>query len=383
MLAQDVYEPCPCGSGGKYKFCCRRKEDSGPTKVPGGKSPESRSLSETTALPPDLQEAMKAFHGATGCFEAGHHSRAMSELRRVLEILPDHAPSHDNLAALHFLRGDIEQAIAISERVDREIARDNAFTLGALIHYHLILGREEKARQYLRRLRLVSPHDGDGLCKKCEALARFGDHEAILREAEAGLKKLGDFPGVRYFAGVAATNLCRHEAAKRHLREARHQLPHQDRARLYLRLLEQKRTPKTIDGDWPYLEFFEWVPQGLLDQKGSDEEMRGLPGLVECFVGMMNDHSEDHILLIHAVKSMGTPRARQVLRRIALGTFGNDELRMRAVVALTQMGELKQGAHVRVWHSGGWKEVRVGLVPPDGGLPFPTWEQSGPRQDSL
>ena len=369
---QEVYRPCHCGSGKKYKFCCRDRERD-----------RARSSSErevaitapdgTPAIVPAPVAAFLAFKEGEELLGEGLFHKAMGRFRDAIRLEPKEPPFYNDLALAQFLAGEIEDAARTCEQVLRDVAPDNVFSLASLVHYYLVLGRGEDAIAMSDRLRKHSPHEETGLVKKCEALARMRDHGAVLEAAEAGLERFPKAGGVAFFAGAAAANLGDRDRARRHLRRARRDEIHGDRAREYERLLEKGGAPRTIEGDWPYLESSEWVSERLIERIKGDETARRYPGLVDALVAFINDETERAGLSIELLGIIGTPRAAEVLRKIAFGTFGPDGIRTQALMALQQTGAIdEQGSH-RVWQDGQWREIVLTSfeVTEEAGSPFP------------
>ena len=80
--------------------------------------------------------------------------------------------------------------------------------------------------------------------------------------------------------------------------------------------------------DWPYLEWGHWASPDLMERTKVDDEARKFPGLIEAMVCLLNE-GEAGDAPIRLLGLIGTPEAFDVLRRIAFGTFGSDELRTR------------------------------------------------------
>ena len=367
-----AYRPCHCGSGKLTKFCCRDHEGSGAPPREGsgfhpgeGSEAPSRGKAEVVLplpdglpifLPPNLASGLSQAE-ALGCLREGRLDEAMEHVSRAIRLTPRSVVAHYNLALLHSLRGEIEAAVRVLERMVSEIAPKNIQALASLIRNYLILGRRDDALELAARLRPLRPGKRDALYKKCDAFARLGDHETVLEEAEAGLRAFRHPPGIAFFAGTAAANLGRYKDARRHLRRARSKPHHRARAKEYLKLLRRSLGPETIDGDWPYFSFNEWASPGLLKRTKVDEEARRFPGLVEVIVAIINTHPEAAASSVRRLGRIGTPRAVDVLRKIAFGTFGDQAIRMGALGALRGIGELPEGQPVKIWHQGEWREV--------------------------
>src|SRR5689334_11133482 len=83
-------DPCPCGSGRKYKHCC---------------------LARDTARdhPPDVPRALN--DAAMAHQRAGRYGDATSAYRRALAVAPRNAEMHFNLGTALQAQGEVAQAI--------------------------------------------------------------------------------------------------------------------------------------------------------------------------------------------------------------------------------------------------------------------------------
>ena len=104
-------DPCPCGSGRKYKKCCLpREEAERPRTPPPGESSEERFIAE---LRPDVD---KAVDHAMQRLERGEGNRVEPEIAQLLKRHPDYHQTNyamgvyqaivtkDPAAAMHFLQ---------------------------------------------------------------------------------------------------------------------------------------------------------------------------------------------------------------------------------------------------------------------------------------
>lgn len=350
----DVYGPCPCGSGQKYKFCClqrdreRRRliESADPVEFDGVQvidfdyAREAHERGLRLLEQDDPEEAIR-------CFEI---------CRRETPMMPS---PYNNLALARYSMGDFAGAIECAEQVDRAVDPGNVFALGMLVQAYLAVGRRRDAEAIVLRLRGLSGRDEFATVKKCEALARFRLHDQVLAVALEGLPRARECAGdIGYFAGVACANLARYDDAASHLRRAVSARTHYDRARKFLDLIQRRQAPDTLDGDWPYLRPIDWAPRNPFEQWSRGGAIPKHPGLVESLVCVVNEGAAPAGTAVTALRTIGTPEARDVLRRIAFGVFGDDDLRMSALTALLELGEIPEGAPATIWHRGRWRAIR-------------------------
>jgi tetratricopeptide (TPR) repeat protein len=74
---------------------------------------------------------------------------------------------------------------------------------------------------------------------------------------------------------------------------------------------------------------------------------------------LINDEPEAGLVFLPLLALIGTPRAVEVLRKIAFGTFGTDELRAAALMELVELGEVQPEETTRIWSQGAWNEVQT------------------------
>ncbi|MBI2922019.1 MAG: tetratricopeptide repeat protein [Planctomycetes bacterium] len=346
----DVYRPCRCGSGKKYKFCCLPRDRDG-----------ARSLAARVSAVPEGDMLRADEEKALGqrCLNAGDGAGAKRHFRNAIRLVPALPHFHNNLALAHYLDGEIEEALATVEKVDREVAPGNVFALGSLVHYAMVLGRDDAARAAGERLARGPAMDEDQAYKKCEGLARLGRHAEVLEAAKAGMGTArANRPSLAFFAGTACANLARYDEALAWLRQARGDEGKGERAERYERRLAKKQGPGTFDGGWPYLELQEWAPAGLLKRMQTGESSKQVPGLVYglCDALEAGHHQEQTLQLLGLI---GTPAALDVLRRIADGTWGTADLRTAALAALQRAGALPKDGPLKIWTGETWTEIET------------------------
>jgi tetratricopeptide (TPR) repeat protein len=224
-------DPCPCGSGRKYKKCC------GASKPP--------------AVPAAAQDGQ--FDAAAGLFEAGRHDEAGRLCEAILARQPDHAGALHLLGLTHYQRGGLDDARTLIQRaVDRE--PDNAWAHNSLCLVHHAQGRLDEAYRHCQRALQLDPGLGaahNNLGNLYKDANRLQEAEAAYRQAlacEAGdpnvhcnlglvlhmqnrweeaiacyeqaLALAPDFPAAHNNLGAAHQRLKDYEAALRHYRRA-------------------------------------------------------------------------------------------------------------------------------------------------------------------
>lgn len=350
--SEDPYRPCHCGSGQKYKFCClkgdrqRRREIL--NQLPTTVGPDGRPI-----VMLDLEEAQRLHDRGMELLESGQARPAMTLFEKLRRLTPMVPQPYNNLALACFLEGDLDKAIAWSEQVDREVEPGNVFALGNLVHFYLMVGRRREAEATAKRMAGLTGRDEFAEVKRCEALSRLRRHEEVSAAAARALPAASDCRAdLSYFAGVAAANLARYAEAERFLTLAVDGRAFGTAARRCLKNITSRTAPHTLDGEWPYLHVFHWSPPGLLERFKNDRDLPALPGLVEAMICALNETEGTDTDPLTLLKTIGSPEARAVLRRVLSGTFGTDQLRLHAHQMLVELGELSPAEPVTFWFRG-------------------------------
>jgi len=347
----NVYRACPCGSGQKYKFCCLEKDRA-----------ERRKLEASGGFDaPDLliDAAEEAHRKGAALISQMRGREAIPFLERAIQLLPSVPSAHNNLALAHFMEGDIEKALEVCERVDRVIDPGNVFALGQRVHYLLLQGRRQEAEETGRRILTLPGRDESAVFKKCEALARLRLHREVHDTAVRGMPLAQEYrESLAFFAGTAAANLASYEEAERLLSEAVLDPAHGRQARAHRDRLRRRRGPGTLSGEWPYLLWGHWTMPRFLDRlQAHPDEMKRYPGFIETITSILDDQLEDGAIL-NVLGMLGTSEAIDLLKRIALGTFGTERIRLEAMRILLDCGTFQADVPVRVWIEGQWRMVR-------------------------
>lgn len=123
------YEPCPCGSGKKYRFCCQdQARKSADAMRQAEKAAEQDLLREVTLLD-------ELSNRANDLIRRAKWEEAEAVCAELRQRFPDQTDADERLAALHKRKGQFAQskahilaALAIAERqpgkFDRELIED-------------------------------------------------------------------------------------------------------------------------------------------------------------------------------------------------------------------------------------------------------------------
>jgi tetratricopeptide (TPR) repeat protein len=174
-------DPCPCGSGRKYKHCCGGKHPAGG----GGPAPSTGTLTGAGEFLNEfspLRQAMRQGPGRAGGgaqaaqellnlaarHEAAHRrEQALAALRQAVSLAPDNATAHYNLGLTCFKAGRLPDAIASLRRavVLQPGFGLAQFRLGVALQHQ---GLEDEAIEALRAAVALGT-------RVREAYARLGD----------------------------------------------------------------------------------------------------------------------------------------------------------------------------------------------------------------
>jgi tetratricopeptide (TPR) repeat protein len=115
-------DPCPCGSGKKYKRCCLDKDEAAEREVlasrltpalgsPWQRSPEILAeMREALSVDDDEDELTTASNAAVDLVNAGKLDEAEKAARDILERFPEAHDGYDRLGMVCEARGDKKQA---------------------------------------------------------------------------------------------------------------------------------------------------------------------------------------------------------------------------------------------------------------------------------
>lgn len=227
-------DPCPCGSGRKYKHCCltrdkaidsdpfRRVLDTDPrdpvglnalglTALQSGRI-DSATAFLTRAIAGDPKEA--AYHCNLGLVyrAAGRPADAESCFRKALELEPGYVPACTNLGVLYSEQGRLEEAItqfrvAVSSSPDSAETHDN---LGGAL---LLKGEPLPALDCFRRAYALKPAFALAYSNAGNALCALGKPARAIELYERALKLAPDNPHFHFNLAKALCDFGKVEAA--------------------------------------------------------------------------------------------------------------------------------------------------------------------------
>jgi tetratricopeptide (TPR) repeat protein len=358
----DPYAPCRCGSGKKYKFCCLAPDRRLKREVPPPSSAIERVGSQDVVFL-DMETSENLNTEGMALLDAGRYAEAEPKFLAAIKAAPMVPAPRNNLALVTFIQGDIEKAIRIQEQAVRDCPVESLFGLASLAQLYLAAGRAAEAEALANDLARRQQRDPSALAKTCEIFARLRRHQAILDAAEASARLQDDL--VCFYAGIAAANLGQYERAAAYLRRVDPRSPARDRAGKCARLIAAGKGPETIEGNWPYFTAGEILPPPVLSRSiSAAEQSESLRTklldnamLAEALGAMLNDGAGDPQTVLQCLGHVNHPRAVELLRKIAEGTFGSDELRLAASQELQRKGVWKDEEPHQIWLRGQWTPV--------------------------
>jgi tetratricopeptide (TPR) repeat protein len=354
----DPYDPCPCGSGKKYKFCCYQKARDLPlerfsTQWVGA---EPLATNQTFLVNVSEENILTNSRGVR-LMAAGDYEGAIKLFRQAIKAGPDYYTPANNLALCLYIIGRLGEAIRVQSQSLKDSSLPNPFGLANLATFHYIDGDEALSRQCLDdALKLPMP-SADACIKVCEALARFKRHQDILNLVDASLYR--NNPDVSFFTGVAAANLGDRVRAQQDLSRPKESHFKAEIIRRYRQHLREDTTPHTVLGDWPYLYSQEVCPHGLLEAEFLDDpkdwsDRRVILDICEVF---FNEKPSVAPKTIEMLQNHKHPDVIPFLWKIANGSFGPDDLRIKALNHLQHAGAVKPGQQVEILIKGELKKV--------------------------
>ena len=109
-------EPCPCGSGKKYKHCCLEKQEA----ARQAKDPEQAE--NLRAKEREQKQLIKHIEKAFGLLSSRKYAEAIRLALNLISNYPNEDRLHDIVATCHLYAGECEEAIEICRR-RLEVAR--------------------------------------------------------------------------------------------------------------------------------------------------------------------------------------------------------------------------------------------------------------------
>ena len=182
MSAPSRNDPCPCGSGKKYKQCCLRHEEA----LAAGKHSGMASI-------------QKAFQSALALHQAGRLPQAEAIYRQILQVAPNHPD------ALHFL-GAIAHHDGNNQAAVEFIRRAISVNPSPSMHYNLgnalqAQGKLDEAVEHYRKALALKPDYAEAHTNLGNALQAQGHLAAAAESYRRALALKPDLAVTHYNLG--------------------------------------------------------------------------------------------------------------------------------------------------------------------------------------
>ncbi|MGC9357893.1 MAG: tetratricopeptide repeat protein [Anaerolineae bacterium] len=299
--------------------------------------------------------------------------------QEVREQYPTFAPAYNNLGLLHWLRGELTEAIEVSSQV-LEFEPDNVHALANLVHFLYMDDQVEEARAYAERLKTSKAEAWEAPVKKAEALMfveAFEDVVDVFEEYRADKDSLltpSSEAFLYHMMAVAVYRLGDEERARRYWEQALVVRPGYDLALGNLADLE--KTPSERIGAWAF-PATSWIDQPTLNAVRQFMERasrsRSDAHVKRAVQRLMQRHPRLNIFIPILLKRgdpfgcqmayalatiMETPEVFRALADFARTKHGTDEMRIQAGNLAAQNGALPSGPR-RMWIQGEWREIML------------------------
>jgi tetratricopeptide (TPR) repeat protein len=189
-------DPCPCGSGKKYKRCCAE------LSVVGALAASSARTIDVVAM----QRAQAHDSRGAALLDAGQPADAAASFRRALELRPGFAEAHGNLGNALVDLGQLEDAVYHYRRM-LELRPDLAEAHNNLGNALLSLRRFEEAATSYRRALALRPNAPGGHANLGNALYALGRPQEALIHCRRALELEPDSAEAALLVGNALFDL--------------------------------------------------------------------------------------------------------------------------------------------------------------------------------
>ncbi|MDO8788407.1 MAG: tetratricopeptide repeat protein, partial [Sulfuritalea sp.] len=168
-------DPCPCGSGKKYKHCCQRKD-----------------LGRTTNVHSPTAFISEALQTAIQHHQSGRLTQAQAICQQIVQAKPSHSEALHLLGLIYHCQGNSDVAVGLIRRAIKAKPSEAMyyFNLG---HMRQDMGQLDEASTNYRRALLLKPDDADTYCNLATVLLIQGQvDEAVVNFRKALLLKPDD-----------------------------------------------------------------------------------------------------------------------------------------------------------------------------------------------
>ncbi len=296
----------------------------------------------------------------------GRFDKVCDVATRLLIMCPTFAPALNNRSEARFRLARFDEAIADCRQV-LKFDPTNYHALANLTRYQYLSGQFDEAQTTAAALKERASDDADLFVKKAEVFAFLGDWQAVLESVEEGKSrwaKVGGTPKLaEHLAGVALANRGDLKGAQQCWRRAATGPGAINLASENLQ--DSKRPVGQRHGPWAF-PLNQWVPRGIIADLLEVAAAQGRPGeatqivkrhfarhpQLELLADPLLDRSDPVAceMLIRLAPLAESPALFAALKKFALGQRGSDDLRMQALMMLSQAGYIE--GQIEVWQAG-------------------------------
>ncbi len=145
----------------------------------------------SNAAKKELSELDKAYAHANTQFQLGNTNAAIDAFEQVIEIDPEHAPSHFTLGIICYQVGNVHLAYEYLNK-SLKYGPDNPNALNAFAVMQAALGKQEEAIKSWERAIEVKENYADAHSNLANALEKKGEYEEALKHANIAIKSNPD-----------------------------------------------------------------------------------------------------------------------------------------------------------------------------------------------
>ncbi|BBE49946.1 TPR repeat-containing protein YrrB [Ferriphaselus amnicola] len=173
-------DPCPCGSGKKFKHCC---------------------ISKQTLQPANNTDLITLFQLAVRSFERGQLDQAATEFRKILEVKKTHADAIHYLGLIDYQQGKTDSGIALLVR-SLTLDPENASFLSNLGAAYNETGRFKEAIPVLRKAIHRNPEYANAHSNLGMALQHAGEFDSAISSYRRAIALTPNHANALYNLGV-------------------------------------------------------------------------------------------------------------------------------------------------------------------------------------
>ena len=184
MRQIDPYEPCMCGSGKKYKFCCYQKKNDAAAPSTAGLSSSAHTKDVFADLfAADEDKCLESFdlnQKGLQLMRSGDLEEVLTYFRKAIATMPQIYTASNNLALCLLVLGRLDEAIQVQKEGLMASPFPNPFGLANMATFLYISGDEIGCQRNIDEAVKLKMPSSDACVKVCEVLARLRRHQAII-----------------------------------------------------------------------------------------------------------------------------------------------------------------------------------------------------------